>query len=79
MLKYNVSLLIGCGVLFFGTIAAATFHYDGAPDRHTDGTETRKNGDMVVMYHGGTYRALSARRGSALNRTYMGGGLRGGK
>lgn len=79
MLKHNLSLLIGCGVLFVGSIAAASFHYDGAPSRNSDQTETRKSGDMVILYHGGTYRALSARRGSAINRSYVGGGLRGGK
>ena len=79
MLKYNMGLLIGCGVLFAGTLAASAFQYDGAPDRNTDTNTTRKNGDMLVFYHGRRYRSMSTRRGSIRNRTFTGGGLRGGK
>ena len=79
MLKYNLGLLAGSGVLFAASIAAASFHYDGAPERNSDQQVTRKNGDMVVFYRGRSYRSMSARRGSTMNRTYVGGGLRGGK
>ena len=79
MLKYNLSLLAGSAVLFAASIAAASFHYDGAPDRDEDKRVTAKNGDMIIFYHGRSYRSMSSRRGGAFNRSYRGGGLRGGK
>ncbi len=79
MLKYNLALIAGSLVLFGSAVAVASFQFDGAPDRNTDSQSTRKNGDMVIFYHGRSYRALSSRRGSVSNRSFRGGGLRGGK
>lgn len=79
MLKHNLGLLAGSAVLFAGSVAVAAMSFDGAPARDSNSTMTRKNGDMLVYYHGGSYRALSSRRGSVHSRSVMGGGLRGGK
>lgn len=79
MLKYNMALLIGSATLFTAAIAMASIETDGAPPRDENRTYTRKSGDMVIFYNGRGYRSLSTRRGSLHNRSYRGGGLRGGK
>lgn len=83
MLKYNAGLLIGSIVLFTGTLAFASFQYDGAPSPDEPSQSTRKGGDMRVSYYGHRRmnRAIrrSSRQGSMHNRTYRGGGLHGGK
>lgn len=79
MLKYNMALLAGSGILFAASIAIASVHFDGAPDRDKDSNITRKNGDMIIFYGGRSYRSMSSRRGGVTSRSYQGGGLRGGK
>lgn len=79
MLKQNLALVAGTAAILATSVAVAAVEFDGAPARDQNTTQTRKNGDMIVIYNGGSYRAMSTRRGSMLNRTYVGGGLRGGK
>ena len=81
MWKFNTALLAGSAVIFAASVAAASFHYDGAPDRDADRTTTRKNGDMFIYYGGRSYyhRSMTSRRGGVGMRSYRGGGLRGGK
>ena len=81
MLKRNLGLIIFSLVIFIGAIAIAAIPTDNAPD-NKDETQrmTRKNGDMIVVYHGRRgFIGRSHRRGSLGTRSFQGGGLRGGK
>lgn len=79
MLKTNLSLLAGSAILFFASVAVASMHFDGAPKRDQDTSMQRKNGDMLIFYHGRSYRAMSSRQGGVMGRSFRGGGIRGGK
>lgn len=89
MLKYNLRLVIVSAIVAAGSVVVAAIPTDGAPSREQDTQQARKDGDMMVHYYGRSYRssaaravgyrALSSRRGGVNNRSYTGGGLRGGK
>lgn len=82
MLNNTISLLVVC-LLVFGVsvgIAVAT-PPDDSPDPEKKQSYNRKRGDMFIMYYGyrrGFY-GRSSRGGSVGNRSFSGGGLRGGK
>lgn len=81
MLKRNLGLIAISLVIFVGAVAVAAVPTDNAPDNERDtGQISRKNGDMIIFYHGRRgYMGRSMRGGSLGTRSYRGGGLRGGK
>lgn len=81
MLKRNIGLLTISLIIFVGSVAIAAIPTDNAPENDKDTRRlTRKNGDMIIFYHGRRgYVGRSMRGGSVGNRSYRGGGLRGGK
>jgi hypothetical protein len=82
MLKRNLGLVALSAFILVGAVAFAAIPADNAPDPDKQDSQrmSRKNGDMVIFYHGRRgYVGRSLRRGSIGTRSYRGGGLRGGK
>ncbi len=81
MLNNTVTLLIVCFLVLAGTVGIAlAASPDDSPDSTKKQTYNRKGGDMYIMYYG--YRrgiGRTSRGGSVGNRSFSGGGLRGGK
>ncbi len=82
MLNNTVTLLIVCFLVFAGTFGIAfAASPDDSPDSAQKKTYNRKGGDMYIMYYGYRRGAFgrTSRGGSVGNRSFSGGGLRGGK
>ncbi len=80
MLNNTITLLVVCFLIFAGTVGIAfATSPDDSPDSNRKQTYNRKGGDMYIMYYGYRGYGRSSRGGSVGNRSFAGGGLRGGK
>ncbi len=79
MRKQLTSLTIACVAVFaVFMIAAFADGPDDSPDPKKERTVTRKGGDFFLLW-GGSSRVRSNRMESLGNRSFRGGGVRGGK
>ncbi len=82
MLNNTITLLIVCFLVLACTVGMAfAASPDDSPDSTKKQTYNRKGGDMYIMYYGyrGGAFGRTSRGGSVGNRSFSGGGLRGGK
>ncbi|MEE2788499.1 MAG: hypothetical protein VX589_14235 [Myxococcota bacterium] len=90
MIRYHKRLFgLSMGVFIIGCLLTWTSRTDafgygsdyqnGCIKRGNDVNCTAKSGDMYIYTSHGGYYGRSGRLGSAGNRTYRGGGVRGGK